>query len=218
MADRDSRAGTRYSDPAILEYVEKVHAAHDPGLEGAFTSPDRDRMPAIQVGKSEGRLLELLCKMVGARRAVEVGTLAGYSAIRIARALGGDGGRLWTIEVMPEHAAVARRNIAAAGLESRVEVVLGDAMAVLPTLEQHGPFDAVFIDADKERYDQYGRWAARNLRTGGLLVGDNAFLFGNLLDDTPAGLAMRRFHEEAAAGFDSVCIPSPDGLLVGLKR
>jgi caffeoyl-CoA O-methyltransferase len=217
MADRDSRAGTRYYDPAILDYVEKVHASHDPGLETAFTSPDRDRMPAIQVGKSEGRLLELLARMVGARRAIEIGTLAGYSAIRLARALA-DGGRLWTIEVVPEHAEVARRNIAAAGLTDRVEVVLGDAMAVLPGLEQHGPFDAVFIDADKERYDQYGRWAARHLRPGGLLVGDNAFLFGNLLQDTPAGQAMRRFHEESAAAFDSVCVPTPDGLLVGLKR
>ena len=217
MADRDSRAGTRYYDPAILEYVEKVHAAHDGGLDSAFTSPDRDHIPAIQVGKSEGRLLELLVRMVGARRAVEVGTLAGYSAIRIARGLGDDG-RLWTIEVMPEHAEVARRNLATAGLTERVEVVIGDAMAVLPALETHGPFDAVFIDADKERYDQYGRWAARNLRPGGLLVGDNAFLFGNLLHDTPAGLAMRRFHEEAAAAFDSVCVPTPDGLLVGLKR
>ncbi len=217
MADRDSRAGTRYYDPAILEYVEKVHAAHDAGLESAFTSPDRDKMPAIQVGKSEGRLLELLVRLVGGRRVVEVGTLAGYSAIRIARALPDDG-RLWTIEVMPEHAEVARRNIAAAGLTSKVEVVLGDAMAVLPGLEKHGPFDAVFIDADKERYDQYGRWAAGALRKGGLLVGDNAFLFGNLLDDTPAGKAMRRFHEEAAAAFDSVCVPTPDGLLVGLKR
>lgn len=217
MADRDSRAGTRYFDPAILEYVEKVHAAHDRGLESAFTSPDRDHIPAIQVGKSEGRLLELLVRLVGARRAVEVGTLAGYSAIRIARALE-DGGRLWTIEVMPEHAEVARRNIATAGLSGQVEVVLGDAMAALPTLAQHGPFDAVFIDADKERYDEYGRWAARNLRPGGLLVGDNAFLFGNLLADSPAGLAMRRFHEEAAAGFDSVCVPTPDGMLVGLKR
>jgi len=217
MADRDSRAGTRYYDPAILDYVEKVHAAHDAGLESAFTSPDRDKMPAIQVGKSEGRLLELLVRLVGARRAVEVGTLAGYSAIRIARALPADG-RLWTIEVMPDHAEVARRNIAAAGLANKIEVVLGDAMAVLPDLEKHGPFDAVFIDADKERYDQYGRWSARALRPGGLLVGDNAFLFGNLLEDTPAGKAMRRFHEEAAAAFDSVCVPTPDGLLVGLKR
>ena len=217
MADRDSRAGTRYYDPAILGYVEKVHAAHDSGLQSAFTSPVRDKMPAIQVGQSEGRLLELLVRLVGARRAVEVGTLAGYSAIRIGRALAA-GGRLWTIEVVPEHAEVARRNIETAGMSERVEVVLGDAMAALPALEQHGPFDAVFIDADKERYDQYGRWAAKNLVTGGILVGDNAFLFGNLLEDTPAGLAMRRFHEEAAAAFDSVCIPTPDGLLLGIKR
>ncbi|HLU68556.1 MAG TPA: O-methyltransferase [Kofleriaceae bacterium] len=217
MADKDSRAGSRYADEAILAYVHRVHAAHDPGLDAAFTSPDRDQMPAIQVGPSEGRLLELVLRLVGARRVVEVGTLAGYSAIRMARALPEEG-RLWTIEVSPAHAEVARRNIAAAGLDARVEVLVGEASAVLPTLEQHGPFDAVFIDADKESYDSYGRWAARHLRQGGLLLGDNAYLFGRLVDDTPTAAAMRRFHEEAARAFDSVCIPTPDGLLLGIKK
>jgi caffeoyl-CoA O-methyltransferase len=217
MADKDSRAGVRYADSSILDYVEKVHAPHDAGLERAFRSPDRTDMPAIQVGPGEGRLLEILLRMIGARRAVEIGTLAGYSAIRCARALG-EGGHLWTIEVLPAHAEIARGNIEAAGLADRVDVLVGEAASVLPTLEQHGPFDAVFIDADKESYAGYGRWAARHLRKGGLLIGDNAFLFGNLLDDTPAAVAMRQFHEEAAAAFDSVCIPTPDGLLVGSKR
>ncbi|HKE17890.1 MAG TPA: O-methyltransferase [Kofleriaceae bacterium] len=217
MADRESRAGARYADQAILEYTEKVHASHDEALDRAFRSTESGDIPAIQLGQGEGRLLEILLRMIGARRAVEVGTLAGYSAIRCARALG-EGGRLWTLELLPAHAEVARANIAAAGFADRVDVLVGEARAILPTLERHAPFDAVFIDADKEGYADYGAWAARHLRRGGLMIGDNAFLFGNLLDDTPAARAMRRFHEEAAAAFDSVCVPTPDGMLVGIKR
>jgi len=99
-----------------------------------------------------------------------------------------------------------------------VTVVEGAGLDVLPSLEKHGPFDAVFIDADKANYDAYGRWAARNLRKGGLLLGDNAFLFGRLLEKSSEAAAMRRFHEEAALLFDTVCIPTPDGLLLGVKR
>jgi caffeoyl-CoA O-methyltransferase len=217
MADRDSRAGTQYASADILDYVNRIHAGHDPGLERAFRASDDTDIPAIQVGPGEGRLLELLLRLVNARVVVEIGTLAGYSAIRCARALG-EGGHLWTIEYLASHAEVARANIEAAGLGGVVDVVVGAALEVLPTLEKHGPFDAVFIDADKENYDHYGRWAARHLRPGGLLIGDNAFLFGHLLEDTPAAHAMRRFHEEATRGFDSVCIPTPDGLLLGIKR
>jgi caffeoyl-CoA O-methyltransferase len=217
MADRDSRSGARYADAEILDYVNRIHAGHDAGLERAFRASDDTDIPAIQVGPGEGRMLELLLRLVNARKVVEIGTLAGYSAIRCARALG-DGGHLWTIEYMAHHAEVARANIAAAGVADKIDVVVGKALEVLPTLEKHGPFDAVFIDADKENYDHYGRWAARHLRPGGLLLGDNAFLFGNLLQETPAAQAMRRFHEEATQAFDSVCVPTPDGLLVGIKR
>ena len=217
MADRDSRAGARYADPDILEYVERVHAPHDAGLAAAFAAPDREQMPAIQVGQSEGRLIEMLLRLAGARRVVEIGTLAGYSAIRCAHAVGAEG-HVYTLEVDPRHAEVARANIETAGLSQRIDVLVGPAVSVLPTLEARGPFDAVFIDADKESYDQYGRWAAQHVRPGGLLLGDNAFFFGSLMADTPAAQAMRRFHEEAARAFDTVCIPTPDGLLLGVKR
>ena len=116
-------------------------------------------------------------------------------------------------------AAVARARIAGAGLGDRVEIVEGDAAVTLSGVAAHGPFDLVFLDADKGRYDLYGRWAAANLRPGGLLIADNAYFFGRLLepDDADAG-AMRRFHEEAAARFETVCVPTPDGLLLGLLR
>src|SRR5262245_48668195 len=133
MADQSSRGGERYVNPAILEYVERVHAAHDPALKRAFDAPAGANMPAIQVSSSEGKLLGLLLRISGARRVVEVGTLAGYSAIRMARALPDDG-KLYSIELEPHHAEVARANIAAAGLSERIEVRVGPALEVLPQL------------------------------------------------------------------------------------
>jgi len=217
MADADSRAGARYTNEEIFRFVDKTHASHDGGLEAAFNSPGSDGVPAIQVGPSEGKLLDLLVRMVGARKIVEVGTLAGYSAIRMAQALPADG-KLWTIEYENTHADVARRNLATAGVSDKVEVVVGAAMDVLPTLEKSGPFDVVFVDADKGNYHNYGAWAAKHLRPGGLLIGDNAYLFGNLMQDSDRAKAMRQFHEEAAVAFHSVCVPTPDGMLVGIKR
>jgi caffeoyl-CoA O-methyltransferase len=104
------------------------------------------------------------------------------------------------------------------GRADRVTVLRGAGVDVLPSLVPHGPFDAVFLDADKVSYAHYARWALANLRAGGLLLGDNAYLFGELLDDSDRGRAMREFHQLVAAACDSVCIPTPDGLVVGLKR
>ncbi|HEY3807986.1 MAG TPA: O-methyltransferase [Kofleriaceae bacterium] len=215
MADNDSRAGARYATTEILEFVARVHAPHDAGLARAFATPAF--MPAIQVGPSEGRLLHLLIKLARAEKIVEVGTLAGYSAMQMARALP-PSGHLWSVEYEPKHAAVARENLAAAGLADRVTIEVGAGRDVLPTLEPHGPFDAVFIDADKGNYDHYGRWAIGNLKRGGIVLGDNAYLFGRLVGDSGEAGAMRAFHELVAAACDSVCIPTPDGLVLGIKR
>jgi caffeoyl-CoA O-methyltransferase len=173
-------------------------------------------MPEIQLGPAEGRLIELLLRLTKARKVVEIGTLAGYSALWIARALP-PGGHLWTIEANPKHAGVAAEVIGEAGFGDRVTIVRDDAAEILPKLRDSGPFCAVFLDADKGRYDLYGRWATENLRSGGLLIGDNAYLFGRLLEDSDEARAMRRFHEEMAVEFDSVCVPTPDGLAVGVK-
>jgi caffeoyl-CoA O-methyltransferase len=215
MADDSSRAGERYATADILAWVNQVHAGHDAGLAQAFALPPD--MPSIMVGPSEGRLLHLLLRLAGARRVVEVGTLAGYSAVHMARALPADG-HLWTIEYEPRHAEVARANLAAAGVADRATVLVGAGIDVLPTLERHGPFDAVFLDADKQSYDAYARWAIAHLRPGGLVLGDNAYLFGDLLADSKAGHAMRGFHQIVAERCDSVCIPTPDGLVLGIKR
>jgi caffeoyl-CoA O-methyltransferase len=215
MADDTTRAGHRYAPPAILDYLHRVHTPAAAGLARAFAVPDG--VPAIQVGPSEGKLLGLLLRMVGAAKVVEVGTLVGYSAIHMARALAA-GGHLWSIEFDPRHAEIARGNLAAAGLADRVTVLVGAGRDVLPSLEAHAPFDAMFIDADKASYEHYGRWAIQHLRPGGLVLGDNAYLFGELLDDTDRGRAMRGFHEMVAAHCDSVCAPTPEGLVIGIKR
>jgi caffeoyl-CoA O-methyltransferase len=217
MADVDSRQGHGYGTAALLDWVNHLHSPHDASLAHAFEAPGRHGMPAIQVGPSEGKMLELLVRLAGVRKIAEVGALAGYSAIRMARALP-PGGHLWSVESEPKHARVARENIAVAKLTERVTVVEGAGLDVLPALEKHGPFDAVFLDADKRSYDLYGRWAAKNLRHAGLLLADNAYLFGRLLEDSDEAAAMRRFHEEAACAFDTICIPTPDGLLLGVKR
>jgi caffeoyl-CoA O-methyltransferase len=215
MSDDDSRTGVRYTTPELLDYVTRVHAAHDPALARAFDVPEG--IPRIQVSPTEGKFLAMLLRLVNAKKVVELGTLIGYSAIHMARALPPDG-QLWTVEYEPRHADVARANIAAAGLADRVTIVVGSAREQLASLQQQGPFDAVFIDADKESYDVYGRWALQNLRQGGLVLGDNAYVFGELMNDSERGRAMRAFHELVAAGCDSVCVPTPDGLVVGVKR
>ena len=215
MADPATRAGERPATPAILDYLNQVHVPHDAGLARAFAVPDG--IPPIQVSPSDGKLLGLLLRMIGAAKVVELGTLVGYSAIHMARALA-PGGHLWSIEYEPRHAEVARGNLEAAGVADRVTVLVGAGRKLLPTLVDHAPFDAVFIDADKVSYASYGRWAIDHLRPGGLVLGDNAYLFGELLEDTDRARAMRAFHELVAAHCDSVCATTPEGLVIGIKR
>jgi caffeoyl-CoA O-methyltransferase len=163
-------------------------------------------------------LLTLLMQLIAAEKVVEVGTLAGYSALRLARGML-SGGKLWTFEIEPKHAQVARDNIQAAGLSATIEVKLGPALEGLASIEAQAPFDAIFIDADKGGYPDYARWAQRNLRRGGLLIGDNSYYFGKLLDaKQPEAVRMREFHAYVAEHFDSVCIPTPDGLVLAVAR
>ena len=207
-----------YSTPEIQAFADRTHAPHDAALDQAFRAPDLHGMPAIQLGVSESRLLTLIMQLIAARKVVEVGTLAGYSALRLARGLA-PGGKLWTFEIEPHHAQIARENIATAGLSNVIEVRLGSALEGLASIEAEGPFDAIFIDADKSGYPEYARWALQNLRRGGLLIGDNAYYFGQLLDaKRPEAARMREFHAFVAEHFDSVCLPTPDGMVLATKR
>ena len=134
----------------------------------------------------------------------------------MAKALGTEG-HLWTIENEPLHAQVARQNIQDAGLTDRVTVLEADGLRSGPSVFSR-PFDAVFLDADKERYDQYALRAHELLKPGGLFMADNAYYFGHLMDETEDAAAVRRMHEFIGRHYDSVCVPTPDGLVVAIKR
>jgi len=157
---------------AMEEWISGTVVHPDPALEQAIRTAQGAGMPPIEVAPNSGKLLELLVRIRGARRVLEIGTLAGFSTLFMARALPEDG-RLVTIEFKAEHAAVARKNLDDAGVGTRVDLRVGAALDVLPTLEGGEPFDLVFIDADKQNNSNYLDWAARLGRPGTVVVLDN---------------------------------------------
>lgn len=206
---------------ALDRYVQRLYASEDDHLRRVRARADELDMPRIQLPPATARALQVLVRAVGARRVLEVGTLAGYSAIWIARALPADG-ELITVEINPGHAAVARRSLERAGLADRVDVRIGDAAEVLARLGPDGSFDVVFLDADKERYTTYMEEAARLLRPHGLLMADNAFWAGRVLDPAsdPLAGALNRFNELVSSDrrFDATILPVGDGLMVAVRR
>ncbi|OHV31007.1 MULTISPECIES: O-methyltransferase [Pseudofrankia] len=194
---------TRELWDAVDDYFEGLLVPADPALAAALRASDAAGLPAIQVSASQGKLLQLLARTVGARSILEVGTLGGYSTIWLARALPA-GGRLVTLEVDPAHAAVARANAERAGVADVVDVRVGAALETLPKLaaEGGGPFDLVFIDADKPNNPGYFEWALRLTRPGSLIIIDNVVRGGAVADPDntePSVVGTRRVHELIAA-------------------
>ncbi len=188
---------------AVDGYFDELLLPSDPALEAALEGSAAAGLPSINVSPSQGKLLFMLARIQGARSILEVGTLGGYSAIWLARALPADG-RLVTLESDPKHADVARANIARAGFADAVEVRVGRALDTLPQLaaEGEGPFDLIFIDADKASIPEYFQWALKLSRCGSLIVVDNVVRGGAILDatsDHPAVQGVRRFLELVAA-------------------
>lgn len=188
---------------AVDRYLDELFALPDPDLEAALEDSAAAGLPPISVTAGLGKLLCLVARAQGARRILEIGTLGGYSTIWLARALPADG-RLISLEVDARHAEVARANIARAGLGERVELRLGRAQETLPALveEGAGPFDLVFIDADKPGYPDYLRWSLELSRPGTLIVADNVVRDGKVLDAESADAnvqAARRFNALLAA-------------------
>src|SRR5689334_11378264 len=144
---------------SVDRYLSETLQLADPSLEAALEATAAAGLPAISVAPNQGKLLNLLARSVGARRILEIGTLGGYSTIWLARALPADG-KLITLELDPKHAEVARANLARAGVSQVVEVRVGKALDTLPKITD-GPFDFVFIDADKANIPEYFRWALR---------------------------------------------------------
>jgi caffeoyl-CoA O-methyltransferase len=209
----------------LQAYAEALFRPEDEVLRTVRENADRDRVPPIQVRKMDGLHMEVLARAVGARKIVEIGTLVGYSGIRLARSLP-PGGRLWTFEFSSSFAASARRNFELAGVADRVEMLVGPAVENLPRIEKEGPFDLVFVDADKESYPAYFAWAEEHLRIGGILLGDNAFAFGKVPDEkvddprlSPLVAGVREFNRLLASSrrFHSTLLPTGEGLAFGVK-
>jgi predicted O-methyltransferase YrrM len=187
---------------AVDRYIEDRFALNDPALEATLADSAAANLPAISITASQGKFLWTIAKAMGARRMLEIGTLGGYSAIWLARALP-PGGRLITMELEPRHADVARKNFVRAGVDDRIDVRVGPALQSLQTLAAGGsdPFDLVFIDADKGGYAEYFAWAVKLARSGTLIIADNVVRDGRILDaastdESVAGI--RRFNDAVA--------------------
>ncbi|KOS53845.1 O-methyltransferase [Rhodococcus rhodochrous] len=182
MTDHDTADDWAATD----SYLAELLVGDDPALTATLEANAAAGLPPIDVAPVQGKLLHLLARIRGARRILEIGTLGGYSTIWLARAVGDDG-RVVTLEYEPRHAEVARANLDRAGVGERVDVRVGAALDLLPSLTDEAPFDLVFVDADKENNPHYVRWALRLGRPGTVIVVDNVIRGGSVtnadLDD-----------------------------------
>jgi len=203
-----------------FEYVAQRTVPEDDFLKELKVAARAAGIPAIWIEPAQASFLQILLRLRGARDVVEVGTLAGYSAIVMARALPADG-TLRTIELLEKHAAFAEDWIRRSDVAARVQVLRGPGAEVLATFEDASA-DAAFLDADKGGYPVYLEQCMRILRPGGLILVDNAFAFGQLFDETPTDReveAVRAFNDIMAQqkGLQSVIVPIGDGCWVGVK-
>lgn len=205
---------------ALNDYVSQLFVHEDEALRTTQTEADHNGLPQISLAPHEGRLLQFLALAVGATKAVEIGTLAGYSGTWLARALPA-GGKLYTLEKSSKHAQVARASFERAGVADKVELLEGDALDSLKRIEAHGPFDIVFIDADKGGYPSYLAWAVKNLRVGGMVAAHNAFRGGGVItpqNDDDRG--MDAFNRSLAEHphLESTILAIGDGMAVAIKK
>ncbi|RDB36503.1 MAG: O-methyltransferase [Spirobacillus cienkowskii] len=214
----------------VSQYVENLlDISSDSNLQHALNLAKQKGTPPLQVVATDGRHLEVLARSIQAKKIVEIGTLCGYSALFLAKALPEDG-KLYTCEASAHHCTVAKQVFADLNLTHKIEVIHGKALDTLPGLQSHGPFDLVFIDADKLNYPNYFDWAVQNLRSGGLLVADNVFVFGFIGEDDhklPAHgelaqlvAAMQLFNQKCATDSRLVTtiLPTGEGMLVAIKK
>jgi len=214
--------GLGQNDPIVRRYLEGVLGPEDAVLAEIRARSHAAGLPDIQVARFDGRHLEAIARAIAARRIVEIGTLGGYSGVCLARGLAPEG-RLETFEYEPKHADVARESFRRAGVSGRVRIHVGKALERLAAIEGDGPFDMVFIDADKISYPAYLRWSAVNLRRGGVVLADNVFraAFGAVEGWSAENVAaLDAFNRELASGgaFDATFLPTVEGLALGVKK
>ena len=208
-------------DERHVRYLTERTTPEDTFLRDLKAAATKEGIPSIWVSPAQASFMQVLLRLAQARDVVEVGTLAGYSAIAMARALP-EGGRVRTIELEEKHAAFAARWVAKSDVAGRVEILRGAGLEVLPTLAADSA-DAAFLDADKGNYPAYLEQCLRIVRRGGLIMADNAFAFGELFESSPRDqevAAMRRFNDLMAAEkrLSGIIVPFGDGLWVSVKR
>ena len=206
---------------AHFRYLAERTTPEDEFLKKLRVAAANAEIPAISIGPAQAAFIQILLRAAKAKHVVEVGTLAGYSAIAMARALPADG-KVLTIEIDPKHAAFARKWIAKSDVAGKVAVHLGKGIDVLKTIPDRSA-DACFLDADKGSYRAYLDECLRILRPNGVVMADNAFAFGQLLDENPTDRdvpAVRAFNDyvPTVKGLASVIVPLGDGLWVGVLR
>ncbi|HYM81356.1 MAG TPA: O-methyltransferase [Candidatus Limnocylindria bacterium] len=204
-----------------FEYIARLTTSEDDFLRRLKDAADAAGIPPIWIAPEQASFVQILLRLGRATEVIEIGTLAGYSAIVMARALPA-GGRVRTIEISPQYADFAERWVAKSDVAGKVQVLRGAGMDVLPGFESQSA-DAAFLDADKQSYPLYLRECLRIVRTGGLILVDNAFAFGELFSDQPQDPetnAVRTFNEQMSKveALQSVIVPLGDGLWVGVKR
>jgi len=210
----------------IDDYVESLYASNDEALDSTIRSIEENGMPHINVSANEGKLLYMLAKLSGARKILEVGTLAGYSTIWLARALPEDG-KLISLEYEPKHAQVSAENIERAGLSDRVEIRTGAGLDLMEKIAEanEGPFDLFFIDADKTNYPGYLDWAIKLSRPGSVILSDNLIRNGGVISPDPGdenSTAIARYNRKLATHprLESIVLPiireNVDGLGISL--
>ena len=224
MTDNHADITTMQRDAETRQQIEatinQIFAPEDDGLQQALASAKEAGLPAIQISPLQGKLLQLLATACNAHKILEIGSLAGYSGIWLARSLP-PGGRLITLEISPKHAEVVRHSFARAGVGDRTEVRVGKAMDLLPQLHSEAPFDLVFIDADKPPYADYLDWALRLTRPGSIIVADNCIRGGKGLhtpEDQDEGThGIYRYNTQVANNprLVSLAIPMDDEYMDG---
>jgi caffeoyl-CoA O-methyltransferase len=209
----------------ISAYVADTFKPEDKILREVRERSEKSNIPLIQINDMDGLHIELLIRISKAKKVVEIGTLAGYSGICIARGIP-KGGILHTIEIDQKHADIAAESFKKADVSHVVKQHVGPAIQILKELENEGPFDAIFIDADKISYPKYLTWAEQNLKVGGIIIGDNTFAWGHINDNNMKDhelensvKALREFNHRVAnnPNFRATIFPTGEGLTVAVK-
>lgn len=214
----------RFEKSDAEKYIEDVFVTESEERVNILEDLSLNTKHGIQVSATEGKILKFLTQMIGAKKVVEIGTLFGYSTSWFLEGVGASG-KVWSLEKEELHYKIASHHLDKHIESQRLEILLGDALTNLESIENQRPFDLIFIDANKSGYMDYFNWADKNLKKGGLIIADNTFLFGNVFSDQEpdnnkkAWRVMRELNQTIAThpNYLSAMFPTPEGMTLGFK-